>query len=65
MNDAINSPIAIPAGVKPSVRTAARLPGIAALTIGLVVLYCVGFSTTSVAHNATHDTRYSNGFPCH
>ena len=65
MNNAINSSIAMPAGVRTSVRIAARMPAIAAFTLGLVVLYCVGFSTTSVAHNATHDTRHANGFPCH
>ncbi|MSV32386.1 MAG: CbtB-domain containing protein [Bryobacterales bacterium] len=42
-----------------------RLPAIAVLAFGVVVLYCVGFSAPSVAHNATHDTRHANGFPCH
>src|SRR5579863_7161829 len=32
-----------------------RLPALAVLTLGFVLLYAVGFSTFSVAHNATHD----------
>jgi cobalt transporter subunit CbtB len=42
-----------------------RLPAFAVLLIGLVVLYAVGFSTVSQAHNSAHDTRHANGFPCH
>lgn len=44
---------------------AARLPGILVLAFGLVVLYGVGFSPFTRAHNAAHDTRHANGFPCH
>ncbi len=35
------------------------------LIFGLVMLYCVGFSTVTRAHNTAHDTRHANGFPCH
>lgn len=35
------------------------------MLFGLVVLYSVGFLPVSAAHNATHDTRHANGFPCH
>lgn len=59
----MNNAISIPA-VK-TLSLADRLPAVAVLAVGLVVLYCVGFSTSSVAHNATHDTRHANGFPCH
>jgi cobalt transporter subunit CbtB len=41
------------------------LPALAVFVFGLVVLYAVGFSTQSLAHNAAHDTRHANGFPCH
>ena len=41
------------------------LPAMLTLLFGLVVLYFVGFSTINVVHNGTHDTRHSNGFPCH
>ncbi len=38
---------------------------VAVLLFGVFVLYGVGFSTIPAAHNATHDTRHANGFPCH
>ena len=43
----------------------ARWPGVAVFAFGLLMLYGVGFSTLSVAHNAAHDTRHATGFPCH
>jgi len=36
-----------------------------ALLLGIVILYGVGFVQTSAAHNAAHDMRHSQGFPCH
>lgn len=65
MNNPQNFSITIPADDGLSVRIAANLPAIALLLFGLATLYCVGFSTASVAHNATHDTRHASGFPCH
>ena len=59
----MNNAVSIP-GLR-GVALAERLPALAVLGLGLVVLYCVGFSTPSAAHNATHDTRHANGFPCH
>lgn len=59
MNNAIPIPAAKP------LTLAGKLPAIAVLGFGLIVLYCVGFATSAVAHNATHDTRHANGFPCH
>ena len=44
---------------------AERLPALAVLMFGLVMLYAVGFSTFARAHNAAHDARHANGFPCH
>lgn len=41
------------------------LPALAVLFFGLVILYSVGFSPFTRAHNAAHDTRHANGFPCH
>lgn len=38
---------------------------IATLTVGIGILFVVGFLQTPVAHNAAHDTRHANGFPCH
>lgn len=65
MKDSITTSIAITQETDTRLSSAARLPAFAVLTIGLVVLYSVGFSTTTQAHNATHDTRHANGFPCH
>jgi cobalt transporter subunit CbtB len=42
-----------------------RLPALIVLAFGLVVLYGVGFAPFTRAHNAAHDTRHANGFPCH
>ena len=44
---------------------AGRLPALAVIAFGLVLLYGVGFSTLGLAHNAAHDTRHATGFPCH
>jgi cobalt transporter subunit CbtB len=43
----------------------ARLPALMVMVCGLVVLFCVGFLQTPSVHNAAHDTRHANGFPCH
>jgi cobalt transporter subunit CbtB len=40
-------------------------PAVGVLMFGLVMLYSVGFSTFTRTHNAAHDTRHANGFPCH
>ena len=32
---------------------------------GLGILWCVGFSDIDILHNAAHDVRHSNIFPCH
>ncbi len=36
-----------------------------AFLLGAVIMYAAGFLNTAVAHNAAHDTRHSQGFPCH
>ena len=36
-----------------------------AALLGAVILFGVGFSNMTVAHNAAHDMRHANGFPCH
>ena len=33
--------------------------------LGLVMIWGVGFSHTDAFHNAAHDVRHSNAFPCH
>ena len=42
-----------------------RLPALAVLAFGMLLLYGVGFATLPAAHNTAHDTRHANGFPCH
>ena len=38
---------------------------VSAMLLGIVILYGAGFAQTSAAHNAAHDMRHSQGFPCH
>lgn len=44
---------------------AERWPALGVLLFGLIVLYATGFSDFQRVHNAAHDTRHANGFPCH
>jgi cobalt transporter subunit CbtB len=44
---------------------ARRLPALAVLGLGLILLYGVGFASIPAVHNSTHDTRHATGFPCH
>lgn len=36
-----------------------------AMVLGVFVVGVVGFSHIDVVHNAAHDVRHSNAFPCH
>jgi len=36
-----------------------------AMVLGLFIVSIVGFSHIDVIHNAAHDVRHSNAFPCH
>lgn len=36
-----------------------------AFLLGAVIVYGAGFLQTSEVHNAAHDMRHSQGFPCH
>jgi cobalt transporter subunit CbtB len=36
-----------------------------AACLGLMIVGFVGFSHIEVVHNAAHDTRHANAFPCH
>ena len=40
-------------------------PAILAMSLGLFIVAVVGFSHIDVLHNAAHDVRHSNAFPCH
>jgi cobalt transporter subunit CbtB len=39
--------------------------GALALSLGLGLIFLVGFAPLSAVHNAAHDTRHSSAFPCH
>ena len=36
-----------------------------AFILGAVMVYAAGFVDTAAVHNAAHDMRHSQGFPCH
>ena len=36
-----------------------------AMALGLFIVGMVGFSHISAVHNAAHDVRHANAFPCH
>lgn len=36
-----------------------------AILLGVLIVGTVGFSHVEAIHNAAHDTRHSNAFPCH
>ena len=42
-----------------------RLPALAALALGLMLVMGAGFAAPSVLHNATHDGRHAFALPCH
>jgi cobalt transporter subunit CbtB len=46
-------------------RTNAVLQAAMAILLGVFIIGAVSFSHIDVVHNAAHDTRHSNGFPCH
>ena len=38
---------------------------IAAMSLGLVLVFASGFAQSQTLHDAAHDMRHSTGFPCH
>lgn len=38
---------------------------IGAALLGALMVFATGFSPSEVAHNAAHDVRHANAFPCH
>lgn len=38
---------------------------ILAVVFGTAILFVVGFSHSTIVHNAAHDTRHALAFPCH
>jgi cobalt transporter subunit CbtB len=46
-------------------RSGVVLQALVAMALGLFIVGVVGFSHIDVIHNAAHDVRHSNAFPCH
>jgi cobalt transporter subunit CbtB len=46
-------------------RVADVWPFLAAILLGVFILYGAGFAGADVLHNAAHDSRHSITFPCH
>jgi len=43
-----------------------RVAGVsAAILMGMIILYTVGFASSDVIHSAAHDLRHGLSFPCH
>ena len=49
----------------PSIAVSKIVQIVSALLLGTVILYGTGFVNITAVHNATHDARHSQGFPCH
>jgi cobalt transporter subunit CbtB len=61
------SPAASPSRPSVAARPVAgsAIQALAAICLGFFVVGMAGFSHLDVVHNASHDTRHSNAFPCH
>lgn len=60
--ETIQPPVAVS---RPLVQVRTWPPALAAILLGVVILYAAGFASAPLLHNAAHDTRHSQGFPCH
>jgi len=45
--------------------SSAVMQAVLAMALGLFIVGVVGFSHISAVHNAAHDVRHANAFPCH
>ncbi|MDR7145054.1 cobalt transporter subunit CbtB [Rhizobium sp. BE258] len=48
-----------------SIGASRLLQSAAAAFFGIAIVGFVGFSHLEAVHNAAHDTRHANAFPCH
>ena len=46
-------------------RSAALAAAMIVAVFGAVFTYGIGFAGADVLHNAAHDVRHANNFPCH
>ena len=66
MNDSVSSsPLTVSEAGSKASALAVHWPALAVLLLGFAILYAVGWSSIPAAHNAAHDARHANGFPCH
>lgn len=49
----------------PSTKSVSVVQPLLAVLCGLFIVGFVGFSHAEAVHNAAHDTRHANAFPCH
>jgi len=56
--------IAVPGAALP-IAAGTVAQALAAMALGLFIIGMVGFASIDVIHNAAHDVRHSNAFPCH
>jgi cobalt transporter subunit CbtB len=49
----------------PGLPSSLLTPLLGAMLLGALIVFATGFSSASVAHNAAHDMRHANAFPCH
>jgi cobalt transporter subunit CbtB len=59
------SPTMTTTAAVPTLKAATLAQALLAASLGVFILWAVGFSHLSVFHNAAHDVRHSNAFPCH
>ena len=50
---------------KLNARAAALAAAMIVAVFGTVFIYGIGFAGANVLHNAAHDARHANNFPCH
>ena len=50
---------------KLNTRTAALAAAMIVAVFGAVFVYGIGFAGADVLHNAAHEARHANNFPCH
>lgn len=54
-----------PAPIATAQPTSIMAQAVVAIALGMLIVGMAGFSHLEVVHNAAHDTRHSNAFPCH
>jgi cobalt transporter subunit CbtB len=50
---------------KNTISLARLMPTVAALLVGLGLVFTAGLSSAAVMHDTAHDVRHAMAFPCH